>query len=174
MAGGEGSAHKIKIAERRYMALALRKKGGTYRQIADQLRKFPGVSQKYSVQNAHLDVITTLRELVAAKNEMADEYLRLQLEQLQELTAAWYQKATKGEPLATRMVLDIMDRIARLVGIYAPARVENTGKDGGPIEQKVSGVVVHLPDNGRGDLLHAPNDHGPAERAADSGTGVPG
>jgi hypothetical protein len=30
-------------------------------------------------------------------------------------------------------------------------RIEHTGADGGPIEQRVEQVVVYLPDNGRGD-----------------------
>ena len=48
MAGGKASAKKIELAERRRLAVTLRKQGGTFRQIAEQLRKVDGVSENYS------------------------------------------------------------------------------------------------------------------------------
>ena len=159
MAGGQASAYKIKLAERRLIALTLRKQGGSYRAIAEQMRQMEGISPRYSFRQAHADVTACLRELLAKRQDLAEEYFALELERLNDLLAVWYPKARKGDPLATQMVLNILDREVRLLGLAAPARIEATGKDGGPLTTYATGVVLYIPDNGRGDAEALVRDH---------------
>jgi phage terminase small subunit len=41
-----------------------------------------------------------------------------------------------------------LEKLAKHLGMYAPDKIEHTGKDGGPIE--TTGIAIYqLPDNGR-------------------------
>lgn len=55
-----------------------------------------------------------------------------------------------GNPAFLTGVQWCISERCKLLGIYAPARQEHTGKDGGAIEHDVkSSIVIYIPDNGR-------------------------
>ena len=54
---------------------------------------------------------------------------------------------SRNEQMRQEVASEIIDRVKGAVA----QRIEHTGADGGPIEQRVEQVVVYLPDNGRGD-----------------------
>lgn len=120
-----GSPQKLKIADRRFMALTLRRQGGSYRQIARQLpeeARKRGIDigvKRYSQQTAYLDVMAELKRLNRRNGEEAAEILRLELERLDELLACYYPKAAKGDYAAAQTVFGILDRRARYLNLYA-------------------------------------------------------
>jgi len=134
------SPAKVKVAERRRKALALRKQGGSYRQIADQLRKLEGISPKYSVGLAYRDVMDELKKLNAECAEEAEAIRRLELERLDELFAHYYPKAVKGDYASLDRILAIMGQRARYLDLYAAAKI--AGPDGGPIQAQVTAHVT--------------------------------
>lgn len=127
---------KLAVADRRLMALGLRRQGGSYRQIAGQLSKQPGVSPRYNEAQAFKDVMAALQRLNDKMAEEAAAVRTLELERLDELFAVYYGKAKLGDYAALDRCLHLMDRRARYLGLDAPVRQELTGKDGGPIEHR--------------------------------------
>ncbi len=133
----QASPQRVAIAERRIIALALRKQGGSYRQIAEQMRRMEGISPKYSEAQAHNDVRGALRELITRMDEAAEEVRRLELERLDELLSAYWHRA-KTDPQAAQLVLSIMGKLEVLRGLPTDKRhVELSGKDGGALVWKV-------------------------------------
>ena len=101
---------------RRLKALDLRLAGASYRQIGAQL----GVSHT----QASKDVKAMLREMAT---EPAAEVRQQELTRLDKLMLAHWPTAIRGDIRATTMVLQIMDRRARLLGLDAPQRIDITG-----------------------------------------------
>jgi hypothetical protein len=112
------------IAERRVKAFELRKGGASYRQIGRALE----VSEK----TAHGDVMTRLRALARTEETVAADVRRLELERLDTLLVAHWAAATGGDERATRVALSILERRARLLGLDAPAK----------IDERVAGTTV--------------------------------
>lgn len=108
------------------MALELRKQGGSYRQIAAQLRVAEGVSPKYSEGAAYADVMAALKKLNERQGEVANEVRRLELERLDEMFSAFYPKAVLGDEGALQACLNIMRQRASLQGLNAPVVVNQT------------------------------------------------
>ena len=104
------------IAERRVKAFELRKGGASYRQIGRAL----GVSEK----TAHGDVITRLRELARIEEHVAADVRQLEVERLDALLMGHWGAATSGDERASRVVLSVLERRARLLGLDAPAKVD--------------------------------------------------
>ena len=96
-------------------ALDLRLSGASYRQIGQQL----GVSH---VQ-AFRDVQRVLREVVS---EPAEAVRRVELARLDRLMRAHWSAAIEGDTKATAMVLQIMDRRARYLGLDSPQKIDLT------------------------------------------------
>lgn len=120
LSGTKATSRKISAVERHARALELRKLGLTYQQIADQL----GYAGN---QGAYKAIQAALRKTI---QEPADELrqvecLRLDLllkENLRGLlTEDVYKRAR-----ATEVCLGIMDRRAKLLGLDAPKKVEDT------------------------------------------------
>ncbi len=117
---------KLRIAERRKMALALRIQGGSYRQIAENLKAWAasgaegsvGFPKGYSEGLAYRDVMDELKKLNAAKAEVAEEVRRLELERLDALFAVYWPKAGKGDYAALDRILEIMAARARYLNLY--------------------------------------------------------
>lgn len=134
---------KIAIAQRRALALTLRKQGGSFRDIADALRKQPGVSAGYSPSNAYRDVRDELDRLNKQNSETAEQVRRLELERLDTLHAKLWPMALKGDFAAFDRVLSLMDRRDRYLGIskLPPVGLElsgavgvtHSGPNGGPV-----------------------------------------
>ena len=114
------------------LALELRKQGGTYRQIAEQLRAVDGVSPDYSEAQAYRDVTAELERLNLRLAEEAGSVRRLEVERIDELWAVLYPKARKGDYAAFDRCLSLMEKRARYLGLYAPA----------PVQADVGGEVV--------------------------------
>ena len=78
------------IAERRAMALELRKAGGSYREIARQLA--------VDVHTAHADVQAELAALRETTVGRAEELRDLELQRFDEMTAGLWPQIRKGQP----------------------------------------------------------------------------
>lgn len=112
-------AAKMKAAQ----ALELRKEGTTFAEIAKEL--------KYNSPQAAYDAVR--RALDATLREPADEVRKLELERLDALWQIQYLNAQSGDLQALTACLSLMDRRAKLVGIYMPTKVEMGGPDGQPL-----------------------------------------
>mgnify|MGYP000853980830 CR=1 FL=1 len=118
---GPGRPDLIKLAERRQVALELRKLGGSYRKIAEQMAEMEGISPDYSESQAHRDVMACLKELREKRVEESANVLRMELERLDDMWAVYYPKAKKGDYAALDRCMTMMDKRARYLGLYAQA-----------------------------------------------------
>ena len=98
-------------AERRFKALAMRKQGCTYEEIAQAL----GItkSSAWRLVNRQLRMQARLAE------EEAKVLLQLELERLDALQQAVWEQAMQGHLGAVDRVLRIMERRAKLLGLEA-------------------------------------------------------
>lgn len=106
-------------AERRLKALELRTAGASYRAIAAQL----GVSH----QQAYEDVAHELEVLAERSQAEAAHVRTLELERLDAMTVAIWQQVRAGNQGAIDRALRVMERRAKLLGIDAPAKEEQSG-----------------------------------------------
>ncbi len=118
MAGGKASAAKIELAERRRLAVQLRKQGGTFRQIADQLRKVGGVGEKYSHTDAYRDVMHELKRIEEEAAEDVVALRRLELERLDEMWAALWGAFKKGDYAAFDRLITVMNQRGRYLPVF--------------------------------------------------------
>lgn len=95
---GVASSGRIAAAERREQAWGLKKRGFSYRQIADRLN-----SSKSTVER---DVKRVLDELNARTLETAAEARTLDLARLDELLVAWFETAMRTQERAFREVVN--------------------------------------------------------------------
>jgi len=147
MAGGTASQQKIAIAERRKMALDLRKQGGSYRQIAESLREVEGMPVKYSAMQAQRDVTDELRRYNEANKESAGIIKRLELERLDELWQPYWTAAIAGDVTAGQFILRLMERRARLEGLDAPVAVKHSGDAEHPVQVESRVAVEESPND---------------------------
>lgn len=115
MARGK-AAERGTILQRRLEALDLRKRGHSYRAIADKL----GVS----VQTAYNDVMKELEALAQQNLDKAAELRALELERLDMLLKGLEPMASVGNPGAVNSYLKCMERRAKLLGLDAPTQVQ--------------------------------------------------
>jgi hypothetical protein len=120
------AAVKIRIAERRAMALELRKQGGTFRQIAEQLAGRDGVSVKYDESHAFRDIQAELARLNTENQELVREIRDLELLRLDAMLCIYWPKAMEGDYQAFDRVLAILDRHARIFGFYQDTAFQAT------------------------------------------------
>lgn len=117
----------ISAAERQVEALKLRKAGLDFRRIAQQLGwAGPGP--------AHKAVTKALRDIV---REPAEELRTLEVERLDAMLLGIWSKASGGDTWAIDRALKIMERRAGLLGLDAPRKIEQTGKDGGAVRHEI-------------------------------------
>ena len=100
---------------RELKALDLRLAGASYRQIGQQLN--------VSHVQAQRDVHRMLKEVAS---EPAEEVRKAELARLDRLVMAHWPAAVQGDSKATLMVLQIMDRRARYLGLDAPQKIDLT------------------------------------------------
>ena len=112
------------IAERRVLALELRKAGGSYREIARQL----GVD----VHTAHADVGAELAALRETAVGEATELRALELERLDGMTSGLWPRIQEGSAAAVSAGVRVSERRSRLLGLDAPVvtKSELTGSLG--------------------------------------------
>jgi hypothetical protein len=113
------------IAERRAKALDLAIAGASYRQIAAQT----GVS----LATAYDDVQAELGALDKERGEKAERLRDLSLKRLDKLTLMAMPKAQKGDEKSIRVLVQIEDRRAKLLGLDAATKLEHGGPSGAPL-----------------------------------------
>lgn len=120
MAHSKGSEQTIRGRERELAALALRKEGLTYAEIAERL----GISES----GAHAAVMRALRRLFEKVNEEAEQVRTLELQRLDDLLMALWPK--RHLPHYVDRILHIMERRSKLLGLDAPSKVALDGSIG--------------------------------------------
>lgn len=109
---------KIKSAEKRTEIMNLRRAGLTYVQIGQKL----GFDESY----ARKVIREEFALLAEAKKDVAEDLLTAELDRLDQIMAGFYEKATSGDAKAAEIVLRIMERRSRLVGLDAPTKTQST------------------------------------------------
>ncbi len=142
MAGGTATPERIAIAERRHMALDMRRQGGSYRQIAESLREVEGIPPKYSHVQAQRDVTEMLRQINEANREAVAILKRLELERLDELWYVYWKPAIGGDIAAAHYLLRLMERRARLEGLDAPLTMKHSGDPEHPLVARTFTIKV--------------------------------
>jgi hypothetical protein len=131
MAAKRAKARKrIRNRIRLKTALDLRTEGLSFEEIGKRL--VPAVSR----QRAQMIVRDALRELNEDIAETADEIRRVELERLDDLIKSLW--PGRKSPRVTDSILRIGERRAKLTGIDAPTRLEQSGPGGGPMEYDLS------------------------------------
>ena len=106
------SPRRLRARERELQALELKKAGFNYRQIGERL----GVS--------HVAVGKALRRALAAHSdqtkEAVEELRQLELERLDALNLAFWEKMIGGDVQAGKLILRTIDQRSRLLGLEAP------------------------------------------------------
>lgn len=127
----KASAQKLKTHDMTHQALELRKAGLTYEKIADAL----GIAKSYAheiimkgLESIKEDIKTDATTLVALEVERLDALLR----------SLW---ANKDNPRHADTILKIMERKAKLQGLDAPTRIEQSGVNGNPIQLQAIPVI---------------------------------
>lgn len=113
----------IEAREKARQALELRKAGLSYEAIAARVG-WSAKSTAYHAIGKALDAIT---------REPAKRVRSLELERLDALLLALWQKARGGDAGAIDRILKIMERRAKLLGLDAPQRVEQTLEHSGHV-----------------------------------------
>ena len=116
MGHSKASPERVRAAQRREQALALRREGLTYAQIAARIGVNPAVAYRH-VQKGLEDVREKYQEDAA-------ELIELEKERLDELQAAYWPDALSGDVQAAHVVLACTAQRRKLLGLDAPKRVE--------------------------------------------------
>ena len=124
---GIKSAKRIEIAQRRTRVADLIKSGLSNRAIAAQLGCDEG-----TVRGDVKNVLAHLSEETAARAPGARDVMLAQLDDIF-IPAHTKASAADGNDNAALTCVRIMERRAKLLGLDAPTRVENTGAKGGPM-----------------------------------------
>src|SRR6266403_3886806 len=104
------------------MALELRASGASFRQIGEAL--------SVSKPRAFRIVRKALDELVEHCTETAERVRQLELHRLDRYRLAL--DSRKSDPRTVDTLIRISERVAKLHGLDAPQRIEQSGPDGGP------------------------------------------
>jgi hypothetical protein len=113
---------KIRAAERRALAFELRKRGMSYRKIAEEIIWEFGlddIPKGYDSRIAWMDVTAELKKLREQMATDVADVRRMELERLDQLQEAIWDKALAGEAKAGDQMLRIMKRRADVMGIDA-------------------------------------------------------
>ena len=121
------TSKKIERDEKKAQAIALKKAGVTYEDIATQLG--------CAVSTAHKMVNECLIELAEKRQIDTDAWRQLQIARYEKLLQGLWSSATRGFVEAVREARQVLARLDRVTGIEAPIKhqQEITGKDGAPL-----------------------------------------
>ena len=114
----DSQTRRVQAHDRHLQALELRKAGATYQSIADKL----GYS---CAKGAHKAVASALK---ATLREPADGVRELEIARLDAMLLPLWRRVQNGDERAVDRVLKIMERRAKLLGLDAPAKIEQTGE----------------------------------------------
>jgi len=118
------STRRLEAKQRAAEAMTLRIAGASYQVIADRL----GFADPSGAQKA---IERAMKETI---QEPADELRRVELERLDAMFLGLFPHARQGSPNHVEKAIKVMDHRAKLLGLYAPAKVANTNPDGSPAE----------------------------------------
>lgn len=117
---GTIDSRKIEAAKKRADALALRKTGMTYREIAEQV----------GYKNRHICCRNVRAELRRIPKEEAAELRQLEMERLDALTEAVWKIAMDGDLKAVETALKLMERRSRMLGLDSPHKISHGAEEG--------------------------------------------
>jgi hypothetical protein len=156
------SPTKVKIAERRRLAMQLRIQGGSYELIAERMRQEEGISKSYNAKRAQEDVIAELQAVGTENRAMAQEVLALDLQRLDTMLMTVWPKMLKGDYFAFDRVLAVLDRRARYFNLTAPQPINAVIQASGnvaiggtqinPVLQQLN-QIVNVPDDELSELI---------------------
>ena len=124
---------RIESAKRVEQIMNLRRQGWSLERIGEKCKskrnpRGIGKSRVHAIITEYLD---------KTERESTEQVRKLELDRLDELQSAWWQKAIDGDPIALDKVRALLGDRARLLGLNAPLKIEKTGKDGEPMEHRV-------------------------------------
>lgn len=131
------SGRRIEAREHEQRAVALRKAHATYRQIGTEL----GISHV----SAYRAVKRALAEIESETAESAAELKRLELERLDAMGLAIWERVRAGEVEAIDRALKVSAARRSLLGLDAPSKTAFTEPDGRPLDQRPFEVVLVKP-----------------------------
>lgn len=123
---------KMKLTERRYLEWELYKSGESYRQIQATLLREHDI--KISHVTVSVDIQRIADDLNAKSLKLAARHRTVQLERLRVATLAIWDDVLNGVVEAIHVMIRLMEREAKLLGLDAPARID--------IEQRVRTMAV--------------------------------
>jgi len=121
MRPGESPNDDAKRHDRQLKAVELRRRGKSYRTIADEL----GVS----VRTAFDDVWKHFSELDKLATEELEQVRKLEVARLDRYLDALEPACEEGDAKAIATAIKVGERRAKLLGLDAPAKVEHTTPD---------------------------------------------
>lgn len=113
---GKTSVRMVKAAEKQRQALELRKTGMTYSRICEET----GYGSESAAYKA---VMTALKKML---QEPAEECRKMEIARLDALLKGLWWAAEKGDYQSVIAALKVEERRAKLLGLDAPERVEET------------------------------------------------
>ena len=135
---------KADRAERTRKALEMRKTGATYDVIARTLR----LANRGVAFNLVRDAIAAITK------EPAEDVLAMELERLDALMVAHWNTA-KVDPRSAALVLQILDRRARYLGLDAPQRIETDVNLAAEQHDVLSKSLALLPEAKRAEIIQS-------------------
>lgn len=168
-ANGAGSPKRVTAAERKRLAVELRKAGATFEEIAGTLGADgrPLFSNK---GNAYRAVEQALKESV---REPALQLIELEVQRLDLMLRALWPQVVSGKLGAVDRALRVAERRARLLGLDAAQQVQHSGPDGGPIPVDVSGMTEEEKEARLRDLVAEAQRRLDRQQAGEAPTGAP-
>ena len=133
--GGTGHPQQVDTAERRAYTLNLRKTGADYRTIAAAVIerfKLENLPNGYDCRYAYKDVKRELEKLYREMADDTEEIRQLQVERLNRLLLAIWERALQGDLGAVDRALKLVAQLCQLQGANMPDKVDMT-TDGQPI-----------------------------------------
>lgn len=138
---------KLALEEDQVKIMRMRNAGMTFQRIAERLEMDP--------RRAYVMYHTAIRRVA---DDAAATALEWQIGLTKDLIAALYPNAMRGNTDAVGKIVDVMEHQAKLLGIYAPAKVE-LGMTKQDFAETVAGLLESsVPQQDQGELLPAP-DH---------------
>lgn len=129
------SLRRIEAVEKQAQALQYRKMGLNYGQIAAKLN-MPSHQAAWAACDA------AMKKML---REPADTVRKLELDRLDAMFIVPYGNALRGDMSAVAVVLHIMQRRAKLLGLDVPEKKELTGKDGTDLNMAPTVILIGGP-----------------------------
>lgn len=118
--------HKITTAQRRRRVVELRRKGHTYREIANRIEAEHGpeaLPKSWGRSYVGQDLRRALQRVQSDLDEEAADLVRLELDRLNALQSSLWAKAMAGKLGAVDRILSIMRRRAKYLGLDSPEEI---------------------------------------------------